>query len=93
MVNLAFHRYWFEFECSPGIDWPPGIGYGCGVTAMDYEDAVGLVSTHVFRGEPMFPIKKCIEDVDVSTLDGGQILPNMASPHRRGIWYPLGYQD
>jgi hypothetical protein len=28
----------------------------------------------------------------VSTLDKGHVLPNMAAPNERGIWYPLGFQ-
>ena len=32
-----------------------------------------------------------IEDVDVSTLDAGHVLPNMSPPVRRGVWFPLGY--
>src|SRR5688572_1906944 len=40
------HRYWFEFE--PSLT-PSFINMGCGVTAYDYDDAVSLLSHHVFN--------------------------------------------
>jgi len=36
-------------------------------------------------------IKKVIENVDVSTLDAGHVLPNMSPPNIRGVWFPLRY--
>jgi hypothetical protein len=26
------------------------------------------------------------------TLDPGHVLPNMAAPSRRGIWFPIGFE-
>ena len=80
-------RYWFEF------DWgdeepPPGARFGCGVTALGAEDALALLRERVFVGRDLPPIKRMIEDVDVSTLDEGHVLPNMAPPNWRGVWFP-----
>ena len=70
-----------------------GTLIGCGVTAWNYDDALNLVRERVFEGKVLPPIKTCVEDVDVSTLDEGHVLPNMRPPSVRGIWFPLGYED
>lgn len=85
------HRYWFRFEGEPN-DLPPGVGLGCGVTACKFGDALGLLRARVFAGA-LPTVTEVIEDVDVSTLDPGHVLPNMAPPGLRGIWFPLGYGD
>ncbi len=87
---MNLHRFWFRF----GVDHtklPLGLGPGCGVTAYDYDDAKAILIERVFRGASLPPIVEYIEDVDVSTLDSGHVLPNMASPHERGVWFPQGY--
>jgi hypothetical protein len=63
---------------------------GCGVTAWSHEDALRLLRERVFVRQPLPPVRRCVEDVDVSTLDPGHVLPNMADPTRRGVWFPLG---
>jgi hypothetical protein len=30
---------------------------------------------------------RVVEDVDVSTLDAGHVLPNMRAPNERGVWF------
>jgi len=47
-----------------------------------------LVRERLFRNGPMPRTETVIEDVDVSTLDQGHILPNMSPPNVRGIWFP-----
>jgi hypothetical protein len=85
---MRLRRYWFEF--SVDADLPPGVKRGCGVTAYDLSDALRIVRDRVFGGaEP--PIVKSTEDIDVSTLDPGHVLPNMMPPSNRGVWFPLGY--
>jgi hypothetical protein len=64
---------------------------GVGVTAIDRKDAEALLQQRVFGGASP-PIRDCIEDVDVSTLDPGHILPNMEPPNERGVWFPRGYR-
>lgn len=86
-------RFWFEFSISDYQTAPPGIGYGCGITAYDHADALQQLNTFVIKGCNSVEIKSCIEDVDVSTLDQGHVLPNMAQPNLRGVWFPLGYQQ
>jgi len=85
-------RFWFEFDLDPDDqNIPVYLRHGCGVTAEDYEDAVKIVHERVFRGEPLPSIVKMIEDVDVATLDGNHLLPNMGLPLIRGVWFPLGF--
>lgn len=85
---MTLRRYWFEF--SPRPDLPIGTRIGCGVTGYDKQDALALLRERVFRGvEP--PVERVVEDVDVSTLDRGHVIPNMSPPSLRGVWFPLGY--
>lgn len=88
MVELT--RYWFEFDWREQ-DAPAGMTLGCGVTAYSYEDALALLREHVFEGSELPPVERVTENVDVSTLDEGHVIPNMAPPVWRGIWFPLGY--
>ncbi|MCP3888576.1 MAG: hypothetical protein GY702_06840 [Desulfobulbaceae bacterium] len=84
-------RYWFSFDITLADSPPPGILAGCGVTASDHDEALELIRKSIFKNRPVPSIKKCIEDVDVSSLDKNHVLPNMANPAVKGIWYPLGY--
>lgn len=88
---IPLRRYWLRFA-EPSHHLPPGFGYGCGVTAYDYEDALTLLRERVFhRTTPPDPVE-VIEDVDISKLDPGHVLPNMEEPTTRGIWFPRGYR-
>lgn len=82
------HRYWFEFDDN---NLPYGIKIGCGVTAYNNEDALYLLKEKVFKGATLPKFKNMFENVDVSTLDAGHVLPNMSPPNIRGVWFPLGY--
>jgi hypothetical protein len=81
-------RFWFSF--APNSELPIGVRAGCGVTAFDLSDAQRILSKCVFGGD-VPPAHAVIEDVDVSTLDPGHVLPNMVSPNSRGVWFPQGY--
>jgi len=89
-MNVKLKRYWFEFDFN-GHDIIPGVIIGCGVTGFDYDDAIGIIQKNVFKDKPIPKIKKVIEDVDVSTLDQGHVVPNMLTPNWRGIWFPIGH--
>ncbi len=84
-------RYWFEFQYNHYSELPIGLDLGCGVTAYNYDDAIFLLRKEVFKDGDIAIIKKVIENVDVSTLDAGHVLPNMLPTSLRGIWYPFGY--
>ena len=77
------HRYWFTFHDEQCVRF--GLGQGCGVTALNLNDAVGLLEQHVFGGPLPFAVASVTEDVDVSSLDPGHVLRNMLPPNWRGI--------
>ena len=89
---ITLRRFWIEFEPPLGKHMHPGLTKAnCGVTAVDFDDALSLLN-HVFpNGLPN--IGRVIEDVDVSTLEQGHVLPNMGNVLVRGIWYPLGFSS
>ena len=84
-------RYWFNFKGNL-LDLPPGLIMGCGVTAYNYADAISIVQQKVFKGKELPEIKTEIENIAISTLDKGHVLPNMKDPTLRGVWFPGGYE-
>jgi hypothetical protein len=93
-MDLYTHRltrYWLKFKGSLP-DLPPGLVLGCGVTAFDYADAISIVQQKVFKGKELPEIKTKIENIDISTLDKGHVLPNMKDPTLRGVWFPGEYE-
>ncbi|MCB0514605.1 MAG: hypothetical protein R2798_01105 [Chitinophagales bacterium] len=85
-------RFWFNFDFSNcNEEPPPGVRYGCGITAYSYEQAIFLLNEKVFRNQDIPNTFECIENVDISTLDQGHVIPNMKAPIFFGIWFPIGY--
>mgnify|MGYP007010094183 CR=1 FL=1 len=86
-------RYWFEFDLNFAdvARIPAGTLIGCGVSAYNYEDAVGILKEKVFKSNDLPAIKRMVENVDIRTLDQGHVIPNMSSPVARGVWFPMGY--
>jgi len=78
-------RFWFKFE---KLRQPTALNFGCGITAYGYNDAMRLLREQVFRAEPMPEILEVSQDIDVSTLDSGHVLPNIGSVVNRGVWFP-----
>ncbi len=87
---MKLRRFWFRFDFELDDGSPPGLIMGCGITAYSYDDALELLESNIFKGKVPAP-KLVEEDVDVSTLDGGHVLPNMGDVTNRGVWFPLGY--
>lgn len=90
MTIPKLRRFWFRFRDLPNFS---AVGLGCGVTARDYDDAIDILVSTVFRGQAMPPIASVIEDIDISTLDQGHVVPNMEVPVFRGVWFPQGYME
>jgi hypothetical protein len=82
------HRFWFHWTDEAQPAYGLGGGLGCGVTALDVEDAKSLMTRVALNGEPLPAIAHVVEDVDVQTLDPGHVLPNMGDPSIRGVWFP-----
>lgn len=91
MKNI-YKRFWIEFEIDNVFSFPAGIGIGCGVTAIDYNDALALIDSKIFSNMIRPNIKNVIENVDIRRLDHDHVIPNMNPPNDRGIWFPLGYE-
>jgi hypothetical protein len=91
-MKSLLKRYWFEFEIGRVFNFPVGIGIGCGVTAFDKEDTIKIMSDKIVISIKMPPFKKVLENVDISKLNQGNVIPNMKESIDRGIWYPLGYE-
>lgn len=89
-LMTLLHRYWLRFDLQDPR--PSVLRVGCGVTAFSREDALSLVRQEVFGGAALPPVVEIVEDVDVSALDAGHILPNMEEPVSRGVWFPMGYR-
>ena len=77
-------RFWFRIAG----DKSSPLGYG--VTAWTQEDAISILQTEVFDGGQI-PSHDVQEDIDVSRLDAGHVIPNMKSVAWRGIWFPRGF--
>ena len=88
---MQLRRFWFTFPLTIKDPHPPGVLLGVGVTAFDKADAIALMKEKVFTKVPFPPISGIREDVDISTLDAGHVLPNMGNVLKRGIWFPIGY--
>jgi hypothetical protein len=87
MKDRTLRRFWIEFE--PRLSF----GSGFGVTAIDVDDALGLIAEwrrdFLSRDvDPLPPPMRIVEDVDVSTLDPGHVLNQINPPIWRGVWYP-----
>ena len=87
---MSLHRYWFSLGNPPKYS---SLGFGCGITAFNHQDAVEILNSKVFaKLEGQAPtIDSVIEDVDVNGLDQGHVIPNMGMVLVRGVWFPLGY--
>lgn len=55
------------------------------MTGFNYDDAISIIQKNVFKDKPIPRIKMVIEDVDVSTLDQGHVVPNILLPNWRGM--------
>jgi hypothetical protein len=78
-------RYWFTFTRTSK---PSPLNVGCGVTAFGYADALELLREHL-APEDVARVAGHVENIDVSTLDPGHVLPNLGIVSDRGIWFPV----
>ncbi len=90
---MKLRRYWIEFNI-PSADVRTEtdlLKIGCGVTGYSLDDCLEIMQQNMLKGSKLPPIKKVIEDVDISTLDTNHVLPNIDLVISRGIWFPIGY--
>jgi len=86
MSKVGLTRYWFTFKPDESISV---LNLGCGVTAIDQTDAMGLLNREVFTTFGQREVDTVVSDIDVLTLDAGHVQPNMGLPNIRGVWFPL----
>lgn len=82
-----YKRYFIEFE----VDERTMTMSRFGVTAMNLEDALEILSSSVFGNAMLPPIKNIVEDVNIEDLDQNHVVPNIGSVFTRGIWFPMGF--
>lgn len=76
-MNPLLIRYWFKTK----------RGLGFGVTGHSVEDAQVLLAAQWPKSREN-EVVGVVENVDVSTLDQGHVIPNMGAPSVRGVWFP-----
>jgi len=90
---MCIRKFWFEFSEDSDAPLPLGVKLGCGISAYNYDDALGIVKRLVFEGKSLPPLARKVKDVDISILDKNHVLPNMGDVLQRGVWFPLGYDE
>ena len=93
MMMTALRRYWIRLRFQRPLEAPLGTPRGIGVTAFDRADALEIISQVVFRGLDMPEVLEVIEDIDLTDLDQQFVAPNTGNVFKRGIWFPIGYQE
>ena len=72
-------RYWFEFNFNDYMGAiPPGLHWGCGLTAFSYDHALTLLKSKVFKHDVLPKICKCVKEVNINTLDQAHVIRNMS---------------
>jgi|HubBroStandDraft_6_1064221.scaffolds.fasta_scaffold519703_2 hypothetical protein len=79
--------YWIKPERSPE---PTNLNLGVGITAHSEADARQLFEMAFGQSRQIASIEPI---ADMSELDQGHVVPNMGNWLRRGIWFPLGYDQ
>jgi hypothetical protein len=82
-------RYRIEFGRAPGgSGGVSATAPVCGVTASSLDEALVLAGAALFRGQPLPPVERVIEGIDLAMLDAFHLVPNALPPQVRGVWYP-----
>lgn len=78
MPDESLTPYWFKTKNELGF----------GITAFSEEDAKVLLTDAATTIGKDYEVLEIIPNVDIHTLDQNHVIPNMASPNVRGVWYP-----
>jgi hypothetical protein len=76
--DSSLRRFWFPIPGHLGI----------GVTASTRAEAEVLAAGAAAQLCWPFVASGAVEDVDVRELDQNHVVPNMAPPNWRGVWFP-----
>jgi hypothetical protein len=83
----VLHRYWFTFE-GDARSLPAGLTMGCGVTAVNRDEAAVVIQRELLGGNELPPVARVVEDVDIGELDPNHVLPNVGPSNVAGVWFP-----
>ena len=81
--------FWLQFADATMV--PPGMHFGCGITAYDQSDAMQIFADRVVISHPDLAIASVRRVLSIDELEQGHVRPNMGNFLIRGIWFPLGY--
>ncbi len=90
-MSPRLRHFWFELDMPLDTDCPPGTRAGIGVTAVDRDAALVILTERVFGGRPLPAIRHEVSDVVFHELCPWLVLPNMTDPAPPGVWFPVGY--
>ena len=65
---------------------------GQGVTATSLDEAKSLLLQRLSVTNEQAALFEFSEVSSLTMLDAKHVLPNMGNHHKRGIWFPLGYE-
>ncbi len=85
---MHLRLFWVRFE---RIAQPTFLNLGCGVTALDRDDALALLEECFVRlsiVEKMPRVDCVIEDVSFEDLEQNHVAPNVGNMAARGVWFP-----
>lgn len=72
--------YWIDCLDAPGV----------GITAQSETDALTLLEKAFGGGRKPSRVSRIH---DATELDQNHVVPNMGNWLKRGVWYPIGYED
>jgi hypothetical protein len=78
--------FWIRFADAPSYS---PMQRGMGVTAYNENDAAALI--HAAVGA--VTVAQITEVKSIDELEQNHVVPNMGNFFRRGIWFPLGYEQ
>ncbi len=91
-MAAALKKYWIRVETSAHDtnSWISALGYG--ITAFSREDAIDMLRTEAFEGQPMPEVVEVVEDVDEEEIQKRYGMAKLEAFLWPGIWYPTWYK-
>ncbi|MGI8856260.1 MAG: hypothetical protein ACR2JW_10955 [Thermomicrobiales bacterium] len=77
-------RDWFEVD-EDEVSAPPRA---FGVTAASLDATLALVRAIAYGGQPLPPVRRVVEGVDLAMLTMHNMSPGALPPGQVGVWYP-----
>ena len=84
-TSERLRRFWLRLD--PARQVAVGFQLGCGITALNREDALHLLRS-VYPPRTEFVVLDWIDDVEINSLEPRHVLPNIGDTTKRGVWFP-----